>query len=84
MPSSRSCGPARATPGQIPAAALTAYARLEDRERALAAGYQMHIVKPVDPRELTRAVAALSASAAAVRQPRLRSRRDGLVAGVVE
>jgi signal transduction histidine kinase/ActR/RegA family two-component response regulator len=47
----------------IPAAALTAYARLEDRERALAAGYQMHIVKPVDPRELTRAVASLSASA---------------------
>jgi PAS domain S-box-containing protein len=47
---------------EIPAAALTAYARLEDRERALAAGYQMHIVKPVDPRELMRAVAALSAS----------------------
>ena len=47
----------------IPAAALTAYARLEDRERALAAGYQMHIVKPVDPRELTRAVASLSAPA---------------------
>ena len=57
----------RARPGSagadIPAAALTAYARLEDRERALAAGYQMHIVKPVDPRELTRAVASLSASA---------------------
>jgi PAS domain S-box-containing protein len=48
---------------EIPAAALTAYARMEDRERALAAGYQMHIVKPVDPRELTRAVASLSASA---------------------
>ena len=48
---------------EIPAAALTAYARLEDRERARAAGYQMHIVKPVDPRELTRSVASLSASA---------------------
>jgi len=46
--------------GEIPSAALTAYARLEDRERALAAGYQMHIVKPVDPRELTRAVATLA------------------------
>ena len=64
MRSSRSCARDRAGPGrEIPAAALTAYARMEDRERALAAGYQMHIVKPVDPRELTRAVASLSASA---------------------
>jgi CheY-like chemotaxis protein len=53
----------RSAGAAIPAAALTAYARHEDRERALAAGYQMHIVKPVDPRELTRAVATLSASA---------------------
>jgi PAS domain S-box-containing protein len=46
--------------GEIPAAALTAYARLEDRDRALAAGYHVHIVKPVDPGELTRAVVALA------------------------
>ena len=45
--------------GATPAAALTAYARPEDRERALAAGYQVHIVKPADPVELARAVERL-------------------------
>src|SRR5581483_10708018 len=39
--------------GQIKAIALTAYARLEDRMRALAAGFQMHVAKPVDASELT-------------------------------
>ncbi|MGH9850234.1 MAG: hybrid sensor histidine kinase/response regulator [Blastocatellia bacterium] len=38
--------------GAIPAIALTAYGRAEDRVRALAAGYQMHVVKPVEPDEL--------------------------------
>jgi CheY-like chemotaxis protein len=33
--------------GQVPALAITAYARAEDRERALAAGYQAHLAKPV-------------------------------------
>ena len=32
--------------GRIPAAALTAYAGIDDRKRALAAGYEMHIPKP--------------------------------------
>ena len=36
----------------IPAVALTAYARAEDRLRAIAAGYQMHVAKPVEAREL--------------------------------
>jgi CheY-like chemotaxis protein len=45
--------------GRIPAAALTAYAGIEDRRRALSAGYQMHIPKPVEPAELTRVVASL-------------------------
>ena len=44
---------------QIPAIALTAYARPEDRTRAIAAGFQMHLSKPVDPRELASVVASL-------------------------
>ncbi len=46
--------------GQIPAAALTAYAREEDRVHALAAGFQMHVPKPVEPAELIEAVARLA------------------------
>ena len=46
--------------GRTPAAALTAYAGVEDRMRALSAGYQMHIPKPVEPAELTTAVASLA------------------------
>jgi signal transduction histidine kinase/CheY-like chemotaxis protein len=38
--------------GQIPAIALTAYARTEDRIRALEAGFQTHIAKPLEPAEL--------------------------------
>jgi signal transduction histidine kinase/CheY-like chemotaxis protein len=45
--------------GAIPAMALTAYARAEDRRKALVAGYQMHLAKPVEPRELVCAVAEL-------------------------
>jgi len=44
----------------IPAAALTAYARSEDRTRALRSGFQMHLAKPVDPGELMAAMAALA------------------------
>lgn len=46
--------------GSIPAIALTAYARPEDRQRALAAGYQAHMTKPIDRRELLTACARLS------------------------
>jgi two-component system CheB/CheR fusion protein len=45
----------------IPAAAFTALAREEDRERALAAGFQMHIAKPVDCDQLAEAVLQLVA-----------------------
>jgi PAS domain S-box-containing protein len=45
--------------GKIPAIALTAYARTEDRMRALRAGYQMHIVKPVELAELVAVMASL-------------------------
>jgi PAS domain S-box-containing protein len=43
----------------IPAAALTAFARSEDRTRALRAGFEMHLAKPVDPGELVASVATL-------------------------
>jgi CheY-like chemotaxis protein len=46
---------------QPPAIALTAYARKEDRERALAAGFQRHIPKPADPSAVLMAVAELLA-----------------------
>lgn len=46
--------------GRIPAAALTAYAGVEDRMQALSAGYQMHIPKPVEPSKLTTVVASLA------------------------
>jgi PAS domain S-box-containing protein len=47
------------SPGRdIPAIALTAYARSEDRTRALRAGYQAHIAKPVEPSELLAMIAS--------------------------
>jgi CheY-like chemotaxis protein len=45
---------------RIRAIALTAYARTEDRLRALRAGYHMHVPKPVDEEELTTVIAALT------------------------
>jgi len=44
---------------QIPAIALTAYARAEDRAKALQAGYQLHLAKPVEPVKLIAMVASL-------------------------
>ena len=46
--------------GSVPAAALTAYARTEDRLRALRAGFQLHLSKPVQPAELIAVVASLA------------------------
>jgi CheY-like chemotaxis protein len=54
----RARGPSRG--GDVPAAALTAYARAEDRLRALEAGYQTHLAKPLDPSELIGTVARLA------------------------
>jgi PAS domain S-box-containing protein len=48
--------------GRIPAVALTAYARAEDRLRALQSGYQTHVPKPVEPAELEVVVATLARS----------------------
>jgi signal transduction histidine kinase/ActR/RegA family two-component response regulator len=50
---------------KTPAAALTALARTEDRRRALDAGYQMHVAKPIDPFELAVAVEQLAHGALA-------------------
>jgi CheY-like chemotaxis protein/anti-sigma regulatory factor (Ser/Thr protein kinase) len=46
--------------GDLPAAALTAYARAEDKTRMLAAGYSLHVPKPIDPNELVDVVASLT------------------------
>lgn len=43
----------------IPAIAVTAYARAEDRQRSLLAGYQMHLAKPIEARELIAGIASL-------------------------
>jgi PAS domain S-box-containing protein len=50
----------RAEGGRIPAVALTAFARSEDRTRALRAGFSVHVAKPVDPAELIATVASVT------------------------
>jgi PAS domain S-box-containing protein len=55
--------------GQIPAIALTAYARPEDRARALAAGYQVYLIKPVEAATLVEHIATLAAPALGSLQP---------------
>ncbi|EPX63806.1 Chemotaxis protein methyltransferase CheR [Cystobacter fuscus DSM 2262] len=53
--------------GRTPAVALTAYARVEDRTRALLAGFHSHVPKPVEPVELLVVLASLSGRFGAVR-----------------
>jgi CheY-like chemotaxis protein len=48
------------TGGRIPAIALTAFARSEDRTRAMLAGYNAHLAKPIEPVELAATVASLT------------------------
>ncbi len=50
---------------RLPAIALTAYATAADREQVLAAGYDLHLTKPVGPNELAQAVAKLGKAAGA-------------------
>jgi len=50
---------AAAAGGRIPAVALTAHARVEHRARALHAGFNSHVPKPVDPVELFAVIASL-------------------------
>ena len=54
----RARGPADG--GATPAIALTAYARSEDRRRALVDGFQSHVAKPVDPHELLQTIARVA------------------------
>jgi CheY-like chemotaxis protein len=51
----------------MPAIALTAFARSEDRTRALLAGYQAHLAKPVESTELIATVASFAELATAQR-----------------
>jgi signal transduction histidine kinase/ActR/RegA family two-component response regulator len=46
--------------GRTPAVALTAFARSEDRTRALLVGYQVHLAKPIEPHELVVTIASLA------------------------
>ena len=55
--------------GKIPAAALTAYARPEDRARALDSGFQAHLPKPVQPADLLSTLAALGNTGPPPQQP---------------
>ena len=56
----------RAEVASVPAAALTAFARNEDRQQAMQAGFQVHLTKPIDALTLVNAVAALGRKAASV------------------
>jgi CheY-like chemotaxis protein len=54
----RGLGEARG--GKVPAIALTAFARSEDRTRALSAGFIVHLSKPVEPSELVATIASVA------------------------
>jgi PAS domain S-box-containing protein len=56
--------------GAIPAVALTAYARTEDRTRAFRAGYQAHLAKPIEPAELVATIASFAGLIEARRRSR--------------
>jgi CheY-like chemotaxis protein len=59
--------------GRTPAIALTAYGRAQDRMRSLTAGYNMHVPKPVDPKELTTIIASV-----AIESPSKQSGAEGV------
>jgi CheY-like chemotaxis protein len=58
--------------GDVPAAAITAYARSEDRRRLLNSGFSIHLPKPIDPAEVIAVVTTLT---------RFIHRRDGAPSG---
>ena len=55
--------------GEVPAAALTAYASVDDHKSALAAGFQAHVSKPVEPSDLVLLVASLAGRIVQPRRP---------------
>jgi PAS domain S-box-containing protein len=55
--------------GNIPALAVSAFARAEDRELALRSGYQAHVAKPVEPGDLVKLIAELTGAGASAGQP---------------
>jgi CheY-like chemotaxis protein len=55
----------------VPAIALTAYATAIDRDTVLSAGFQVHMAKPFDPRQLVAAVANLASAGLSSRVPRV-------------
>jgi PAS domain S-box-containing protein len=57
--SSRQSAVSSQLPALVPAIALTGYATIRDRDRALAAGYQLHMAKPVEPDDLVAAIVKL-------------------------
>jgi CheY-like chemotaxis protein len=59
--------------GAVPAIALTAFARTEDRRRALLAGYQAHLAKPIDSGDL---VATVASFAELIKTQRARAKDD--------
>jgi CheY-like chemotaxis protein len=50
----------------LPAVALTAYARSEDRTKAMRSGFQIHLAKPVEPAELVAVVRSLAGRKATI------------------
>lgn len=64
---------------QIPAIALTAYGQREDRLRALQAGFQMRVAKPVEPAELAAVIASLTTRRAWERK--MKSVENGIECG---
>jgi CheY-like chemotaxis protein len=68
----RACADTR----EVPAIALTAYARAEDRAHTLEAGYQAHLTKPVDAAEVIATLADLLSSARARGQAHTRAQTN--------
>ncbi len=65
----------------LPAVALTAFAQAEDRKRAMLAGFQTHVSKPVDPGELVAVVASLAGRTGGLQFGRHHGRADDALQG---
>jgi PAS domain S-box-containing protein len=61
--------------GVLPAVALSAYARSEDRTKAIRSGFQIHLAKPVEPAELLAVISSLAGRATAKRESTVKTER---------